>query len=286
MTPSPAELEYFLEVSRTLNLSRAAERLGITQPSLSVAMKRLEETMGTALLIRHKNGVALTHAGVNFLKHVKKLMQYWDVIKIETLESLQTTRGRLKIGFPIGIFNQDFASLLANLLIQYERLELELMHGLSRHITEAIVSLTVDLGIVVNPFQHPDLVIIPLMKDSISFWVSKKKYYTQDPFHPNSVFIADPDLMQTEILMKKAKKSGYKTSRLFMTDSLDIVAAMAAQGAGIAILPSCVARQYALQPLPKAPVHHDDVCLVYRHENRDVVAIQTLAIQIKKLFKQ
>ena len=62
MVPSAAELEYFLEVSSTLNLSRASERLGISQPSLSLAIKRLEQSVGTELFIRHKHGVTLTQA--------------------------------------------------------------------------------------------------------------------------------------------------------------------------------------------------------------------------------
>jgi DNA-binding transcriptional LysR family regulator len=45
MLPSQHELKYFLEVAHTLNLSRAAERLGITQPALTLAMHRLEETL-------------------------------------------------------------------------------------------------------------------------------------------------------------------------------------------------------------------------------------------------
>lgn len=43
MLPSPTELKYFLEVSDTLNVSRAAERLGVSQPTLSLAIRRLEE---------------------------------------------------------------------------------------------------------------------------------------------------------------------------------------------------------------------------------------------------
>ena len=47
MLPSPSELTYFLELSQSLNMSRASERLGISQPSLSLAIKRLEKSVGT-----------------------------------------------------------------------------------------------------------------------------------------------------------------------------------------------------------------------------------------------
>ena len=66
MLPNPAEILYFLEVASTLNISRAAERLGITQPTLSLAVQRLEATLGTPLLLRGKTGVRLTKAGSKF----------------------------------------------------------------------------------------------------------------------------------------------------------------------------------------------------------------------------
>ena len=75
---SQAELKYFLEVANTKNLSRASERLGISQPTLSVAIKRLENSIGTELLIRQKRGVALTQAGKQLLIHAKQLLQYWE----------------------------------------------------------------------------------------------------------------------------------------------------------------------------------------------------------------
>ena len=75
---SQAELRYFIEVANSLNLSRASERLGISQPSLSVAIKRLEGSIGTELLIRQKRGVVLTQAGKQLLAHAKQLLQYFD----------------------------------------------------------------------------------------------------------------------------------------------------------------------------------------------------------------
>ena len=67
MLPSPTEILYFNEIAKTSNLSRAAERLGVTQPTLSLALKRLEDTIGMPLMIRSKTGVQLTRAGQKLL---------------------------------------------------------------------------------------------------------------------------------------------------------------------------------------------------------------------------
>src|SRR5262245_41831394 len=98
MLPSAAELEYFLEVTNSLNLSRASERLGISQPSLSLAIKRLEQTIGTSLFSRHKQGVSLTPAGKQLLLHARQLLQYWDNTKSKALASQQDVRGYFTLG--------------------------------------------------------------------------------------------------------------------------------------------------------------------------------------------
>lgn len=60
---SPQEIRYFVEIAGTLNFSRAAERLGVSQPTLTHAMNRLESDLGIRLFHRSKQGVQLTTAG-------------------------------------------------------------------------------------------------------------------------------------------------------------------------------------------------------------------------------
>lgn len=59
-------LEYFLAVARIGNITRAAEQLHVTQPTISRQLTELEEMLGTTLLIRGKRQVTLTDAGVLF----------------------------------------------------------------------------------------------------------------------------------------------------------------------------------------------------------------------------
>ena len=74
MLPNPNDLRFFIEVSRTHNLSRAAERLGVTQPALSQGMRRLEQNIGQQLLLRGKGGVKLTKCGEKLVFKAKHLL--------------------------------------------------------------------------------------------------------------------------------------------------------------------------------------------------------------------
>src|SRR3990167_34136 len=147
MVASANELIYFIELANTLNFSRAAERIGISQPSLSVAIKRLECTIGAELFIRNKNGVALTQAGKRLLSHAKQLLQLWDTVKSASLASHHEVQGCIVIGCHPSVALYSLYKFLPSLLADYPKLEVQLKHDLSRKILEGIVNLSIDVGI-------------------------------------------------------------------------------------------------------------------------------------------
>src|SRR5258706_11800349 len=80
-TLSHSDLSYFREVAEVGNISRAAERLGISQPSLSTAMQRLERRFECDLLVRGKTGVPLTREGHLLASRAKALLLEWETLE-------------------------------------------------------------------------------------------------------------------------------------------------------------------------------------------------------------
>ena len=76
-----SHLRYFLEVSRTKNISLAAKNLHLSQPSLSFAIKTLEDELGIPLLIRHSHSVSLTEAGEQFASHAERIVGSADQLR-------------------------------------------------------------------------------------------------------------------------------------------------------------------------------------------------------------
>ena len=282
---SQAELKYFLEVANTKNLSRASERLGISQPTLSVAIKRLENSIGTELLIRQKRGVALTQAGKQLLIHAKQLLQYWEEVKTQTLASHHEIQGSFKIGCHPSLGLNCLSGFLPDLLLDHPKLDIQLEFDLSRKISEQVINLSIDIGIVVNPVQHPDLIIFKLAKDEVTFWKSaEEKNRNQDLNSGEAIIICDSELAQTQWLLKNIQRRNIKFSRLIKIFNLEMVANLTAYGCGVGILPRSVALSLCkktLIPIDKMPVYHDEICLIYRHENRNIKAIQYIINVIK-----
>ncbi|MCE0721858.1 MULTISPECIES: LysR family transcriptional regulator [Legionella] len=284
MMPTFTELQYFIEVSKSLNLSRASEILGISQPSLSLAIKRLERSVGTELLIRHQHGVALTQSGKQLLAHAKKLLNYWQDTRALTLASKVEVQGSYTLGCHPTVAIDIVSGFLPNLLETYPKLEIHLKNDLSRRILEQIIDFKIDIGILVNPVKHPDLIISKLCNDEMTFWSITKKRKIHDVYSGEAIVLCDPDLQQTQTLLTKGRDQGFIFDRIITMNSLEVVASMTANGCGIGILPTLMTNTLypkKLKQIIDAPVYSEELCLVYRNEIRSIQAIQTITTAIK-----
>lgn len=138
MIPNASDLVYFLEVSKTNNISRASERLGISQPSLTLAMQRLESTVGAQLLLRNKQGVFLTQSGKQLQVHAQNLLRSWERVKTQALASTKEVQGTYSLGCHPSVALYSLPHFLPELLKKHPKLNLQLKHALSRQILESM----------------------------------------------------------------------------------------------------------------------------------------------------
>jgi DNA-binding transcriptional LysR family regulator len=284
MTPSPAELSYFIEAARIGNFSRAAALLGISQPSLSAAILRLEEALGAKLFVRSRRGVELTRPGKQLLEQAQKLLNAWDNVRTAALASLDEIQGTYSIGIHSSVAIYFLGGFLPNLLQQHPKLHINLRHDLSRKVSEAVANGELDLGIAVNPRAHPDLIISRLAFDEVTLWRKALPLNPKAEFElDNSVLIYDPDLIQTQAILKKMRPRD-APSRTIESSNLEVVCALTAAGAGVGIIPTRVV-QHANVPLIKikgAPIFRDEICVLIRKDNRKVAAIKAIVAAIKQ----
>src|SRR5690348_13840415 len=92
-------IRHFIVLAETLNFSRAAERLHIAQPALSVSIQKLEAELGTKLFERTSTGVLLTVSGEAALLEARRLLLHGDQMIRVARDAAQGTGGRLRIGF-------------------------------------------------------------------------------------------------------------------------------------------------------------------------------------------
>jgi DNA-binding transcriptional LysR family regulator len=282
---SQDDLHYFIEVSRTLNFSRAAERIGISQPSLSIAMQRVEHDIGTQLFIRHKKGVHLTKSGNQLLLHAKQLTQHWELVKHSVRTAAHAVEGSFVIGSHPSLALNFFSGFLPALLKKYASLEIQIKLDLSRKIVEQIMELAIDLAVVANPIQHPNLIIQKLFQDEVGLWNTAKPHPVADLSSGKAILICDPELLQTQSLLRQLHTKGISYARILDVPNLEVILDLTADGCGVGILPATVAlRQKKLQRVYEAIRYSDEICLVYRRENKELMAMKAMVTAIKSYF--
>nr|WP_047167500.1 LysR substrate-binding domain-containing protein [Sphingomonas sp. Y57] len=146
-------LQYFVTLAETSNFHRAAERLHISQPPLSVAIRKLEQELGAPLFDRNPRGVTLTAAGQAALEPARIALAHAEQIRQAVKQGVSGERGRLAIGF-VGSATFD---LLPRLIEPFRRLypavELVLNEGNSAEIQSDVEAGSLDLGLVRLPLQ-------------------------------------------------------------------------------------------------------------------------------------
>lgn len=277
MLPSANDLMYFLELYNIKNVSRAAERLGITQPSLSVSLQRLESTLNIKLFSRSKSGLQATKEAEILAKDVEAFLEEWQRIGNKAKQVKNQIKGNIKIGCHPSVASYALTPWLKTLSTKYQDLEFTFIHDLSRKILEQIISYKIDLGLIINPIQHPDLIIIKLINDDINLRCTKK-------FDPKTL-IYDPSLMQTQQLLQSLKKHKISFERHITSSSLELIEQLTSEGIGVGILPGRLCKTNLNVYDKRTKAIQDQLCLVYRLDLPKTSLFEIVTEHIKSELK-
>lgn len=288
MNSSLSDLKYFSEVATMLNITKAAQKLGIRQSSLSQAIQRIEKFVDAPLLMRSKSGVHLTKAGEIFLVRSKELLQKWDEVRNSARVHDREVMGHYSIGCHAALAIYILPSFLPGLFRRFPKIHVELSHNISRKITDEVASFRLDFGIVADPISHPDLVIRRLGSDEAGFFI-RAGATPLDPFQPEDrVLICDPDLSQTQYLSRELEKTRSRFKRYLYTTRLDVITTLVGAGAGVGILPRKATTHFAAQKLrmiPSLPKMKNSICLIYRRDALKAPAFLEVARYIESQSK-
>lgn len=252
------DLENFVAASSCRSLSEGARKRGITQPSLSESIGRLERDVGCILLYRSKAGISLTPSGRLILERGRRALESLG----ELVAPSQTPGIFAGRSVTIGCHHLVASYALPPALAALSRLapdfRVDLVHDFSRVLQGQIQSGRVDVGIIVNPTLVPDLIVRKLASDTVAVWAAASGA-------ARDRLICDPNLFQTQAILRKWKNS---PSNLISTASLELIARLAEQGLGYGIIPERAVRLVGakLRRVTTAPTCRDELSLVHRPE--------------------
>ena len=144
-------IQQFVVLAETLNFRRAAEKLHMAQPPLSVSIRKLEQELGVALFDRGKDGVKLTKSGEAALEEAQKALFHANQFKLAALAASTGVGGRLRIGFVGSATHEVLPKLIARFRRAFAGIVLDLREATSIQIMDELEQEQMDVGVVRIP---------------------------------------------------------------------------------------------------------------------------------------
>ena len=272
MRPFKREIEYFLILCQTLNISKAAEEIGIQQAGMSKSLGALEKEMGEKLFFRGNRGLTLTPYGENLQRGLLKTLGLWEEVADNELSQESDIAGRFSIGCHLSVAANFIPRFLPSFLEKYPKVKIDLNFNPSKTITQEVINHQINFGIVAAPLAHPDLVIIPLKKEYTAVWSPKKNKKTK-------VIYYNPEMLNIKKILKN-----FKELRPIPISDYELLANILKNSQGLGILPNTIANRYPFLEQTGAKLDKVDICLIYNHETSKTKTFKLLVDSLKKSY--
>ncbi|MEI5103040.1 LysR substrate-binding domain-containing protein [Streptomyces sp. PmtG] len=149
------QLLYFVAVAETRHFTRAAERVHVSQPSLSQQVRALEKELGAELFSRARGNIALTDAGEALLPLARRILADADTARIEVQELAQLRRGRVRLGATPSVCTGLLPQVLRDFHDRHPGIQLLIEEGGSHDLVRHLARGALDLALVVLPLPSP-----------------------------------------------------------------------------------------------------------------------------------
>ena len=133
------QLRYLLAIAQAGSLSAAAKRVGVTQPTLTVAMQKLEEELGSTLLVRDHRGVTLTSTGEALRSHAEQAVTLLEQATTQIRDLERSFEGSFILGCHESLGAYFLPGFLSSFLSAEPRIHLALWNGSSAAVQQAVI---------------------------------------------------------------------------------------------------------------------------------------------------
>jgi DNA-binding transcriptional LysR family regulator len=242
------QLRYFTAVAETLHFTRAAERVHVSQPSLSQQIRALEQELGADLFRRARGNIALTDAGQALLPLARRILADTETARREVQEVARLRRGRVRLGATPSLCTGLLPQVLRTFHDLHPGIEILVEESGSHDLVRELARGALDLALVVLPLpsSSPALTTVELLREDLVVISSPAA-----PAPPAPLRIADlagePLVMfrhgydLRDLTVAACRAEGFEPSFTVEGGEMDAVLGFVRAGLGVAVVPAMVA---------------------------------------------
>jgi LysR family transcriptional regulator, nitrogen assimilation regulatory protein len=286
------ELRGFHSVARTGNFARAARELNISQPNVSYQVQKLEQDLGTQLVIRHRRGVTLTQAGSCLMERLEVILGLLNA-PLEGEATPERTTGTVSVALP-----PELAPLLVPLLLEeceerWPHVTLAIREGTSASLEEWVLGRRVDVAVLQDPPGLDELVIEPVATERLGL-VSGVRTIRLDGADSVRVrqlgelklILPHPRHWIRRLVDIAAFRRGIVLNQLWQVDGVALIKEMVRDGSGHTVLPFAAVRdEVARGALSFLPIDHAPLVTIHAVASHGGVAPAPFVTEVSHVLR-
>ena len=244
------DCELVLTIAREGSISKAAAKLYMSQPALSLFLNRLEGSLGAKLFSRSANGLKPTYTGECYIRTAEKILKLCNDFEVELCNINSLHKGKIQVGATVHLGSYVFPMLLPKYKELYPNIDVLITESRSADLEKSLAHNDVDIALMHIPFHSVEADYEPIARDPYVMVVAKNSPLIQHIYEKDGKPYIDPRLCADEkyILAYPSQRVRQVTDQIlaragvtpditFMTSSVETAMRVASVGIGITLMP-------------------------------------------------
>jgi LysR family transcriptional regulator, hydrogen peroxide-inducible genes activator len=277
------ELRYVVAVARERHFGRAAEACFVSQPTLSVAVKKLEEELGVVLFERGPGEVTVTPPGQKIVEQAQRVLEEASRVREVAAASRDPLAGPLRLGAIYTIGPYLLPKLIPILRRNAPAMQLHIQENFTHRLGEALKSGEVDVILIALPFDEPGIETVAVYDEPFFAvvprdhpWSQRKDITSRELRKESLLLLGEGHCFRDQVL----EFCHSARARAIEGGSLETIRQMVASGVGVTVLPSTSVNPASNDPLirvlPLKPAPSRRVGLAWRRSFPRPEAVEVL----------
>ena len=256
--PSLKQLRLFVSLDKHLHFSKAAKACHVSQPTFSVAIKEMEDALGTVLAERTHKAVVITETGKRVAARARKILVDVAELVEAAKDRRQPLSGDLGLGVIPTIAPFTLPKLLPKISRKYPKLNLYIKEGITRDIYNSLIDGTLDLLLIALPFDLENVEKLSLFRDYFFFARHKDTHLMHTPYKSEKdlpekgvLLLADGHCLR-EHTLQACNMSNTSKVNSYATSNLHTLIQMVDNDLGVTFIPQLAIKSDLLE---KTQIH-------------------------------
>ena len=239
------ELRYIVALARESHFGRAAEKCHVAQPTLSVAVKKLEDSLGIVLFERNSGDIRPTTIGAQVVAQAERVLSEAARVSEIAAAGRDPLAGPLRLGVIYTIGPWLLPALVPRLKQRAPKMPLIIAEGYTEVLLEKLKNFELDVLVLALPINEPGIVTQPLYDEPFRLllpvahpWVKQKALSTAQLMEEPLLMLGPGNCFRDQVLDLCARANHGQSPQVLESSSLETIRHMVASGVGVTVMPA------------------------------------------------